>query len=114
MIRIPLLAGIAVIVMTLIAPPIMSSDAGAAKKKGESQQEHTSERIEQQPGQPLYFDPERARGAQIDDSAPYSDPMHGRDHEAAGGGAQRGPAGVTEVPPEEKRIEGPVRYELVK
>jgi hypothetical protein len=105
------IAAIAVIALVIAVASI--SSAGASKKQSEQAQQ-SGESVEQKPGQPLYFDPEKARGKGVDDSAPYSDPRYGEETEAAGGGGYRGPAGQTEDPGEVKVIEGPVRYERVE
>lgn len=114
MLRISSLACIVIIATGLVMLAVASTEAGASKKDTLQQQEEGSEKIEQEPGQPLYFNPEKSEGSRVDDSAPYSDPYYGKDREAAGGGGQRGPAGVTEDESEVKHIEGPVRYERVE
>ncbi len=103
----------AVAVAAFIIGTASTSFAGASKKQSEQIQQ-SGETVEQKPGQPLYFDPEKARGKGIDDSAPYSDPRYGKEGEAAGGGAYRGTPGKTEDTGEVQVIEGPVRYERVE
>lgn len=105
---------VAAVVIIVLAIATASTNFASASRKHNNQAPQGGEAVEQQGGEPLYFDPEKARGKGIDDSAPYSDPRYGEEVEAAGGGTQRGAPGKTEDTGEVKVIEGPVRYERVE
>ena len=100
----------AVGLVCLISMIAAISDAGAQNKKSETT---ASEQQYQQPGQPLYFEPEKAKGKGIDDAAPYSDPWYGKEGYKGGHGAHPGTPGDVTDEPQQKIIEGPVRYERV-
>ena len=96
---------------TLVAT---TCDAGASKQDT-AQTQKGEEGQYQQSGQPLYFDPDKAKGTHVDDAAPYSDPWYGKEEKYKGGhGSQAGPKGKVDDSKDVKVIEGPVRYERVK